>query len=101
MRTAFDLDLNVDLVLSAGPILVENLALVVYEGPVAVGGADMPVPPAVTESVAADVEMLVVVIHEGPVGGDGAVTDVVVLATMDGKHFEAGQIVRAGMGVLH
>ena len=49
MRTAFDLDLNVDLVLFAGPIPVENLALVVYEGPVAVGGADMPVPPAVTD----------------------------------------------------
>ena len=87
--------------LSAGPILVENLALVVYEGPVAVGGADMLVPPMVTESIAADVEMLVIVVHEGPVGRDGTVTEVVVLAMMDDKHVEAGQIVRAGMGVVH
>ena len=51
MRTAFDLDLNIDLVLFAGPIPGENLALVVYEGQVAVGGADMLVPPAVTPRV--------------------------------------------------
>ena len=67
----------------------------------AVGGADKLVPPAVRESVAADMEMGAIVIHEGPVGGDGAATEVVVLAMMDDKHVEAGQIVRAGMGIVH
>uniref|UniRef100_A0A8R7QEA0 Uncharacterized protein n=1 Tax=Triticum urartu TaxID=4572 RepID=A0A8R7QEA0_TRIUA len=65
-RIAFDLNLNVDLSLFARPISVENFALVVYEGQVAVGGADKLVPPAVTESVAADMEMGAIVIHEGP-----------------------------------
>ena len=38
LQTAFDLDLNVNLMLFAGPIPVDNLTLVVYEDPVAVGG---------------------------------------------------------------
>ena len=54
-----------------------------------------------TESVAADMEMGAIVIHEGPVGGDGMVTDVMVLATMHDKHIEVGQIVSAGVDVVH
>ena len=54
-----------------------------------------------TESVAADMEMGAIVIHEGPVGGDGAVTEVVVLAKMHDNHIEVGQIVPAGVDVIH
>ena len=46
-------------------------------------------------------EMGAIVIHEGPVGGDGAATEVVVLAKMHDKHIEVGQIVRAGVDVIH
>ena len=86
-QTAFDLDLNVDLMLFAGPIPAENLALELYERPVAVGGDGVPVPPGVTESVTVgDVEMGGIVIQKGLVGRDDAVTEVGVLATMDEQH---------------
>ncbi|XBH73212.1 hypothetical protein VPH35_100352 [Triticum aestivum] len=124
-RIAFDLDLNVDLLLFASPILVENLALVVYESLVAVAGNDVPapvpsavtespavkdvemralvgddvpVPPKVTESaVVPDVKMGALVVYEGPAAGDGAATEVGVLATLDDEpQGEARQIVLAG-----
>ena len=53
------------------------------------------------ESVAADMEMGAIVIHEGPVGGDGAATEVVVLAKMHDKHIEVGQIGPGGVDVIH
>ena len=87
LQTAFDLDLNIDLMLFAGPIPVDNLALVVYEDPVAVGGDGVPVLPGVTESITVVVmEMGGIVMQKGLVGRDDAVTEVGVLATMDEQH---------------
>ncbi|KAE8797707.1 hypothetical protein D1007_27175 [Hordeum vulgare] len=97
---ALDFDLNVDLTLLFGPVEVRtvapNLAIVVYEGPVTAVAADgAPAPPAVAESAAVeDVEMGAIVVYEGPAGGgDGAVTEVRVLPTLDD---DAMQIVPAG-----
>ncbi|XBH95321.1 hypothetical protein VPH35_085899 [Triticum aestivum] len=124
-RIAFDLNLNVDLSLFArrregmfgfdgwswlrriNPIKTSvrlgstvrkgKRKTQVYEGPAAAGGDDMPVPPAVTDGVAVTgVKMGSVVVCKGPVAGDGTVTQVGVLATLEDEPVEAGQVVPAG-----